>query len=344
MSNADEAENPIMSEEATPAPDVEDQPPTTGRLGARAGVRAGKGGMVGERAPVLFGCQFVVLGEPGAGKTELIGNLVGTPFTMPQFHQSGPTATLNSCNFAMSGFDVRAELIDPPSDTETRSMSARLFGNSATGFILVFDLTKEESFNGLESWIEEFQLLTQDDQFRRPTIVIGTKLDQADADTNAATQAVHILSTTSSATGSVANFPVPLVGVGGGLSTAMGGSAVVDGLVAARNATSTNKGDQGILPKRAINSDDLQVWASDHGAEYFELCSMNGRAVHAAIHSLVKGIIRQLPNGIQTDAKSLIDCRVRPIQDLVGTRRLDYKNRIAAMHRILDTSDSIDWI
>ncbi|ORZ34738.1 P-loop containing nucleoside triphosphate hydrolase protein [Catenaria anguillulae PL171] len=346
----DSAEELILEEEAD---DNQEPKSRRGRAGG-ASRRNGGPGSGTESLPVLFEYRIVVLGDPGVGKSELVGNLIGQPYAARQPVTAGNEMILfKSKVFPTFGYAIKAEFWDTPGACHVREQTARLCSDLATAFILVFDLTSEQSYKNLEKWISAFNLLRDDGQFRCPAVLLGNKVDQADE--GGMTVSIGTggfgrigagnTSTSSSAAASMININL---GVASGTTTTMpangkpGGAGALGGVAA--DVGATKRQDSSSLPKRAVQFDDAQAWAMDRGAEYYEVSALNSGSLNDVIITLIKSITRQLPAGASSDPKSLIDMRIRPVKPLPHGKHIEYKNRLAIQRKIRDTTDTLDWL
>ncbi|KAI9190353.1 hypothetical protein H9P43_001787 [Blastocladiella emersonii ATCC 22665] len=289
-----------------------------GRLGNR---KRGKNAQQQEEEEnVIFEYRVIVLGDAGTGKSDFVGTASGQPYSTHNGPVKPDIVVFKSANFPVHGYSVRVEFWDPPGHASTMALTARLSAD-------------------LNAWIAAFHLLNTDGQFRRPVIVVANKADLAD-EFNGTPQPV---SNASSAATSMVNITAGLVNVltpSSAAAAGTGGGGANMGLPLDK----ARSGSRTVQTKRAVSSDDAQAWAQDHGAEYFEVSSLTGRGVREAMAALVKTVSRQLPQGVMSDIKSLIDLRIRPARTLPHGKNVEYKNRMALLRRIPDLTDTVDWL
>lgn len=164
--------------------------------------------------------KFVVIGESGAGKSNLISRFtknqfearskstIGIDFALHTFQIRAPTKSPSGKSFskaskasdqpAYSDDEFRAQIWDTAGQERYRSMT-RLFYRDVCGALLVFDLTNRAHLTALPRWLGEIQTNQhwsgRDDidlshpqgnnSSKRPTgsvpiILVGNKLDRRD--------------------------------------------------------------------------------------------------------------------------------------------------------------------
>lgn len=88
--------------------------------------------------------KVVLLGDAGVGKTSLLEY-----FSTKQHRETEPTVSPGCTQFPYNG--VTVNLWDTAGQETFRSM-ASMYIRSSFGAILVFDLTNQQSFEGLKNW------------------------------------------------------------------------------------------------------------------------------------------------------------------------------------------------
>jgi small GTP-binding protein len=106
--------------------------------------------------PVAVSYKVVVLGSSGVGKTSIVHRLMdnafltdGTPTCGADFHSY--TATAN-------GQCVKLQIWDTAGQERFRAISKAYFRN-AVGAVLVFDITRADSFDDLVAWLRDLEAL-----------------------------------------------------------------------------------------------------------------------------------------------------------------------------------------
>ena len=126
-----------------------------------------------EFAEGIFRLHFkiVVLGDGGVGKTAIIQHLLGKQFTSSYLLTIG--ADISTYQLPYEGKILSLQLWDLAGQVRF-NIVRNLYYSGARAAILVFDLTRHESFQNLEKW--------KDDLFRHtgkkiPIILLGNKSD-----------------------------------------------------------------------------------------------------------------------------------------------------------------------
>ena len=117
--------------------------------------------------------KVVIMGERAVGKSSLIRRLCDGLFN------ENIQATLGVADrrkeIEILDRKVTLHIWDTAGQEQFRGIN-RMYYRSASGAILVFDLTRLESFKKLESWLEEFKEAVSDGEL----ILVGSKLDLID--------------------------------------------------------------------------------------------------------------------------------------------------------------------
>ena len=101
-------------------------------------------------------CKVVLLGESGVGKTSIINQFVDETFLEDQQSTSGATFStkLVTCS---GGKQIKFDIWDTAGQEKYRSLT-KMFYKDAAAAILVYDITREESFNELKNyWIGQIK-------------------------------------------------------------------------------------------------------------------------------------------------------------------------------------------
>lgn len=116
--------------------------------------------------------KTIVLGDSGVGKTNLLNCYVFKKFDSR--YKSTIGADFVSKEIVLDdGTNVALQLWDTAGQERFQSLGTAYF-RGADACVLVFDVTNQESFEHLSSWLEEF--LSQSGQ--RPVVLLGNKCDK----------------------------------------------------------------------------------------------------------------------------------------------------------------------
>ena len=117
--------------------------------------------------------KVVLIGDASVGKTSILNRYI----TGSHSHNISPTlgAAFTTKLVESNGENVKLQIWDTSGEERYRSM-APLYYRGASVVLLVFDLTLEESFKNVGSWLE--QLKSHVNLKQTLLILIGNKLDR----------------------------------------------------------------------------------------------------------------------------------------------------------------------
>ena len=105
--------------------------------------------------------KVVLIGESGVGKTSIISRYISNVFNPFQVASIG--ASFISKTFEINNRTIKYELWDTAGQEQFRSV-AKIFYQNASVVILVYDITKQSSFDAIKNyWIKEIKKNIQDD-------------------------------------------------------------------------------------------------------------------------------------------------------------------------------------
>ncbi|MCQ2821453.1 MAG: GTP-binding protein [archaeon] len=96
-------------------------------------------------------CKVVLLGESGVGKTSIISNLMEQEFLEDQPSTTGATFSTKTMNFDKYNRAVCFEIWDTAGQEKYRALT-KMFYKDAAAAILVYDITRAESFTQLKEY------------------------------------------------------------------------------------------------------------------------------------------------------------------------------------------------
>ena len=119
-------------------------------------------------------CKVVLLGESGVGKTSIISQFIENEFYEFLTSTTGAQFSTKTVAFDKYNKSIDFEIWDTAGQERFRAMS-RIFYKDAAIAILVYDITREESFNELKSyWVDELRENASKD------IIIGFAANKSD--------------------------------------------------------------------------------------------------------------------------------------------------------------------
>ena len=123
-------------------------------------------------------CKIILIGDSGVGKTSLIKSYLGYEFNKSLPNTIG--CEYNSKTINIDGFTIELCIWDTAGQETFRSIVASYFRN-VHGVLLVFDLTKKNSFDSIPNWIKTFH---EKSNFETDFVLIGNKSDLESSEIN----------------------------------------------------------------------------------------------------------------------------------------------------------------
>jgi Ras-related protein Rab-7A len=117
--------------------------------------------------------KIIILGDSGVGKTALMHQYVSKKFD-PRY-KATIGADFLSKDVEIDGSAVTLQIWDTAGQERFQSLGSAFY-RGADACVLVFDVTQQESFSHLTSWMEEFNIQAG----KRDCVLIGNKIDLAD--------------------------------------------------------------------------------------------------------------------------------------------------------------------
>lgn len=113
--------------------------------------------------------KIVMLGDSGVGKTSLVNKWIKGTYSAATPPTIG--AAYMQTVFSYDGKDYKIQIWDTAGEEKYRAM-APVYAQGSFGAVIVVDITRENAFETLDSWIE---MARKDDDI--PIIVAGNKYD-----------------------------------------------------------------------------------------------------------------------------------------------------------------------
>jgi small GTP-binding protein len=103
-------------------------------------------------------CKVVLIGESGVGKTSIISRYISNTFSSALNPTPGANFTTRTVSIEGSNQLIKFEVWDTAGQEKYRAL-AKVFYKNSQVCILVYDITRKESFNELKNyWINEIKL------------------------------------------------------------------------------------------------------------------------------------------------------------------------------------------
>ena len=122
-------------------------------------------------------CQILIIGDPYVGKTSIISRY--TNGTFKEEYLSTVGLDYYPKQEIIDNKTINIKLWDTAGEERYKSLTQNLFRN-AEGVLLVFDVTKIDTFNNLKEWISSIKLNMEGKNIFIPVVIIGNKLDMED--------------------------------------------------------------------------------------------------------------------------------------------------------------------
>ncbi len=116
--------------------------------------------------------KIALLGDPAVGKTSLIRRYVIDRYDDKYISTLGTKVTKKTIEFDEQDTELTLIIWDVLGQREFRKIQDAAFEGSK-GAIVVFDVSRDETFDGLEYWIEAVRKIAKD----IPLIILGNKID-----------------------------------------------------------------------------------------------------------------------------------------------------------------------
>ncbi|KAG5508049.1 hypothetical protein GH5_07105 [Leishmania sp. Ghana 2012 LV757] len=117
--------------------------------------------------------KIIILGDSGVGKTSLMHQYVNNVFD--NRYKATIGADFLSKDVEVNGRVVTLQIWDTAGQERFQSLGSAFY-RGADACILVFDVTQQESFAHVGSWLEEFSIQAG----RRDSVLVGNKTDLED--------------------------------------------------------------------------------------------------------------------------------------------------------------------
>ncbi|CAJ1007393.1 ADP-ribosylation factor family/50S ribosome-binding GTPase [Leishmania naiffi] len=117
--------------------------------------------------------KIIILGDSGVGKTSLMHQYVS--HTFDSRYKATIGADFLSKDVEVNGRVVTLQIWDTAGQERFQSLGSAFY-RGADACILVFDVTQQESFAHIGSWMEEFSIQAG----RRDSVLVGNKTDLED--------------------------------------------------------------------------------------------------------------------------------------------------------------------
>lgn len=116
--------------------------------------------------------KVLTLGESSVGKTCILRRYVEGQFFKNQLSTIG--IDFKSKTLQIGNHEIRLKIWDTAGEERFRNITSQYY-KGAEGIILVFDLTKKESFEKINDWMKQIKVNTQSDEIA--IVLLGNKKD-----------------------------------------------------------------------------------------------------------------------------------------------------------------------
>ena len=117
--------------------------------------------------------KLLLLGDSSVGKTSILNKYISNKFDESSISTVGVDYMDKIIDY--NKFKIKLQIWDTSGEEKFRTITKNFYRN-ADGLLVVFDLTKKESYDHIRSWINE----AKENNDKLKTILIGNKLDLKD--------------------------------------------------------------------------------------------------------------------------------------------------------------------
>ena len=119
--------------------------------------------------------KIIIIGDSGVGKSNFLFRFVENRFSQLYQITLGFDSKTKICTLPKSKKKVKLQLWDTAGQERYMSIN-KLFFQRVQGIILMYDITRRESYENLNKWVQ----LIDDNTFNIPVVLVGTKIDDED--------------------------------------------------------------------------------------------------------------------------------------------------------------------
>ena len=120
-----------------------------------------------------FEIRLATLGDSTVGKTSLITRYVENTFTLSYVQTMGFDSKMKKIKLKEGGDNIKVFLKDTAGQERFRSIAPNYIRNE-DGILLVYDITEEQTFEGVKLWAKNIKDIFDDS---KPMLLIGNKID-----------------------------------------------------------------------------------------------------------------------------------------------------------------------
>ena len=117
--------------------------------------------------------KLLLLGDSSVGKTSILLKYISNKFDESSISTVGVDYMDKIIDY--NKFKIKLQIWDTSGEEKFRTITKNFYRN-ADGLLVVFDLTKKESYDHIKSWINE----AKENNDKLKTLLIGNKLDLKD--------------------------------------------------------------------------------------------------------------------------------------------------------------------
>jgi small GTP-binding protein len=122
-----------------------------------------------------YAFKLILGGDGGVGKTSMVHRFVENSFQQDYKATIGTSILKKECNFEGLESSVRFVIWDLAGQTQFRRIRKSYLANAEAG-ILVFDVTRQKTYENIKNWYEEIKEVTP----KISLILVGNKIDLVD--------------------------------------------------------------------------------------------------------------------------------------------------------------------
>ena len=123
-------------------------------------------------------CQILILGDSSVGKTSILSRYTSGTFKDEYISTVG--LDYSSKEELINNKKIHVKLWDTAGQERYKALTQSYFKN-AEGVMIVYDITRTESFDNLKYWISSIKSNMENKNIIIPIIIVGNKLDMTDS-------------------------------------------------------------------------------------------------------------------------------------------------------------------
>ena len=115
--------------------------------------------------------KILIIGDAGVGKSNLLLRYVKNEFASDMRSTVG--VEFGSKMLKIDNYDIKAQIWDTAGQERYRAITSAYY-KGAKGVLIVYDITKKNTFENVDKWLNDFKMKSDDDA---AIVIVGNKSD-----------------------------------------------------------------------------------------------------------------------------------------------------------------------